>query len=822
LSRKRWRSLQIKAALSARISAVPTLVAVLVCTLVCVSYLPAQEGGDDPADLFSEVFGSPPPEEEVTLSVSVNGIAGWEVPAVTDFSVVRISSGEFLAILEEWLVEGAYAEVTAALSEDFFQPEAAEVLDMVVFSDLTRLHLEVDIPGSIMKPQPFGRGRRLAPTAPMEPENISGFVNLSSRVSAREERSVLTGTVEPSLWVYSTVFTGEIMLYRPFDGEYREGEEVITFQSYRAFRDIRSLQLRASAGTVISDPPGPFSAPSLLGVDLDRTITMNQRDRLLGQRRYDFSVPEDGLYRINVNDRVVASERVRRGSYTIEDMRLQSGLNRLTIEPGVNELIAWSPRLVTEGKHVYRGTAGVYRDDLARPAASAYWLWGFRPEVTLGSVFQIDDTGGAFGATGRTATRAGITELALGMSFPDSVGTAVSLDHSVALPLYPRFPSISMGVEYYDPNYRLLEDDDDVPASRTQLMVNGSVGHELEQGPRLSLSARWRRLYSGADRTALAFSVNQAIGTSGSFSFRIGPEWQDGTVRWSGGIFLRVYPGSGQVATAVNYNLTNGPASVSFYPQSTPGITRFNWNAQVTGFDRSTGASENATARLGYQAYRWRAAAAPGMSYDVETGDTEVYSTFEGATALVFAGRSVSISSPVRGAFAIFVPRETVQGYRIGVQPVGDDYRAVIDRLAGVIPDLRSYRSNVVTLDGTSLPDGLSLGGASYQFDPLQNAGYRIVVGSEATVYVTGILVDQLNRNPGLAFGLARGENEDEVMFFSDESGYFEIHDLRPGRYTLFVDADREYSAEIVIPPDTVGQLDLGPVVIQERQEGEE
>jgi outer membrane usher protein FimD/PapC len=372
-------------------------------------------------------------------------------------------------------------------------------------------------------------------------------------------------------------------------------------------------------------------------------------------------------------------------------------------------------------------------------------------------------------------------------------------------------------VEYRNEEYRVIDDADELSPARSRVIVDGSVSYGFADGPQFSLSTRWRSLYNDTQRTSLTLAGNQRIGDTGSLSVRMGPEWQDGTMTWRGAIFLRVFPGSGQVATSVNYDLTDGPATVSVYPQGGSGLRRFRWNGQVRGFDNTAGSAESVSARLGYEAYRWEVAATPRAIRDVDSGETEAQSTFQGATALVFAGRSVSISRPVRSSFAIFVARDTVAGNEIGIQPVGDDYRAIIGRLPGVVPDLRSYRPNLINLDGTGLPEGLSLGETTYRFDPVYGAGYRIVVGSEATVYVTGTLVDRLNRNPGLAFGIATAADGAETLFFSDETGYFEIHELKPGTYTLLVDADgRRYTTEIDIAADSRGRIELGPVVIDD------
>ena len=518
----------------------------LAAIVVALAFLscPAITAQDD-ADLFSEVFGSQPPEEDVTLDVSVNGFPAGQASGITDFSTVQLNGTELVSLLKEWLRAEEFVRLQEGVEPGEISPDALAPYGIEITPNLRQLALDVQVPPEMMRVIPFDRRRSFSTDPPVEPETVSGYLNLSSRVFAAEERSVLSGTMEPSVWIAGNVARAEIGLVRPFDGEYREAQEPITLDAYQLLRDFRPQQLRVTLGTVAPQPPGPFAVPRMVGVAVDRTITMDRDNRLIGQRGYKFTVPEDGTYRVSINDQVVESRRVPRGSYRLDDLRLQAGLNRLSVNPGESELIAWSPRLVAVGRHLWHLTGGVYEEEMERPVASAHWLWGLRDDVTVGSIVQGDDRGFALGVTGRTATVAGITEATGGSSVHDETGFAVRTDHSVSLPLFPQAPSVSAGVEYRTEEYRLIDDAEELAASRSRVIVDGSVSYGFADGPQFTLSTRWRSLYNDTQRTSLSLAGNQRIGDSGSLSFRMGPEWQDGTMSWRGAIFLRVFPGSG-------------------------------------------------------------------------------------------------------------------------------------------------------------------------------------------------------------------------------------------------------------------------------------
>ncbi len=533
MNRKRWRS--------SRSNPTFLLLSIFLCTLSGGVVHSQEERGE----LYNRVFGAPPAEESVELTVGINDFPAGQIRGITDFISLRIDGQQLIQLVAPVLTEEASRDLTAMIPAAFIEPEKGEVLGITLFPDLNRLHLDVSIPPEIMDAQPF-RERTTSLRSPgEEPAQVSGYVNVEASAYMQEGRDLLTGTVTPSLWMRGFVAQGEVSLFRPLDGDYRSGEDVATLQAYRLFRDVPSRQMRLSLGTVQPVMPGPFATVDIVGFDVDRTITMDPEDRLLAQREFRFTADDPGVYRVSVNDRLVANRRVPTGSYVIEDLRLQHGLNRVTVQPGRSELVPWSPRLVSQGKHVFRISAGVYRPDLERPAATGYWLWGVHPQVTVGAIGQVDDDNGAFGVNGRFATAAGTTEATVAGSRADVSGLALSADHALSLPLFPRAPSLSFGGELYGEGYRFLDDEGDLPPSRPQRVLYGTVGYEIEEGPRFSLSARWRTPYDGSERTSAVLSVHQGIGRAGSLSARIGPEWQDGTIRGAGQFSCDLPPGRG-------------------------------------------------------------------------------------------------------------------------------------------------------------------------------------------------------------------------------------------------------------------------------------
>ena len=54
--------------------------------------------------------------------------------------------------------------------------------------------------------------------------------------------------------------------------------------------------------------------------------------------------------------------------------------------------------------------------------------------------------------------------------------------------------------------------------------------------------------------------------------------------------------------------------------------------------------------------------------------------------------------------------------------------------------------------------------------------------------------------------------NAEPILFFTDDTGYFEAADLGPGRYHVMVDGLPGLSAEIEIPADRFGLYEIGSV----------
>lgn len=131
-------------------------------------------------------------------------------------------------------------------------------------------------------------------------------------------------------------------------------------------------------------------------------------------------------------------------------------------------------------------------------------------------------------------------------------------------------------------------------------------------------------------------------------------------------------------------------------------------------------------------------------------------------------------------------------------------------------PINRAYGLNRFLVVVDPLPPGYDLGAGVVSTFPGYGSGYHIVVGSDASRTVIGVLSD--DKGPlALISGVIEAVNgragEEPRLFFTNRSGRFVGDGLAPGRYRLVVQG--RAIAEFTITPDQEGVVDVGQIHVR-------
>jgi outer membrane usher protein len=181
-------------------------------------------------------------------------------------------------------------------------------------------------------------------------------------------------------------------------------------------------------------------------------------------------------------------------------------------------------------------------------------------------------------------------------------------------------------------------------------------------------------------------------------------------------------------------------------------------------------------------------------------------------TAIAFADGNVAFSRPISDSFALVVPEKGLASQIVGVNPDGQGtYLSRADSFgAAVVPNLSSYSVSRLLIEVPDAPTGIEVGNPVYFTLPSYKSGTVIRLGTEANVFIRGVLADA----NGIAIALKAGELRSlsdpawqPLTLFTNRAGKFALTGFKSGRYELTLDAQ---TLQFEIPDGTVGLYDLG------------
>lgn len=791
-------------------------------TLALLVVIAAPLSAQDTEDLFADVFGTES-EQEMPLPLFYGERFLADLDATVAPQQVLVDTGELFDAVAPFLNDGARARLEEMVT-------TGELVDIGEFSQIglfvtyqpEQARLQVRPAPDILRERRLGETDASQLVNLQEPVQASGFLNLRGRsgVTTREEIEWIQAEFEP-------VFNYRGWVLESLVGVTSVGEEPVSLRHSRLVRDLPAPQIRLEAGIVRYEAGALFGAPEVIGASATREEAIGYGPALFNDGTVRFVVPDAGPVDIYVNDRLYQSYRLTPGPHSATDIPFGQGTNELRITaPGTDdspepqtireERVYFSPRLVVPGRHVYSGTAGLVRDEEVPRGVftSALYRYGVTDRVTLGGGAQLSPSEYALGAQGLVATAAGITraDLAGYASDRNEFGGAFEIAHAFSLHSAPGIPKIEVQGRYESAEYhRVLAFRSYGDTFRTAVTATQRLG--ARGGASATLLHVRQFDDETPDETALRIAGRYRAREGYSLNVQIGPTWRDGEVSWQGGIFIRISSDDRKINTSANYDLGARQGTLQTGNAPRDPYRALSWNVTAFGFDQTPGSVEYGEATVGYTGYRGSIAAAPRVQRTVGAETNKAGVTAQYASALVWAGGPVFVSRPVQNGFVVFEPRPNVADYPIPLRLAGGAVTAVVRNRGAVLPDLPSWGTTTVTLDGTQLPDGYFPGATPLTFRTGYRTGYRVTVGSAATVYVTGRLIDDHDEPIPLEAGEIVDAFGNTEQFFSNRDGMFEIVDVAPGEYRLYLYRYPGAESLFAVPEDATGRFDLEDVI---------
>ena len=735
----------------------------------------------------------------------------------------RIESDDLSTLIAP-LVNDEARDALAGLARDseYVGDDELRALGVTIDFDTRRLVLHIRIAGrlrpvravSVRGGGPAGRPLDDA----LLPARFSAYLNaaVSAQLLAggvlEETRLPISLTIEPVLQYEGYVL--EQLYSVSYDSDWSAAPSYV-----RLVKDLPTHAVRLSVGDTLYHAAGFQARPPLQGIAVDRHFDVSPFKMVAPSVDRSLVLDYPSTVRVLVNGSETLRSLFPAGTYELQDFALATGLNEVVIEvtepDGSIERIAFDKTfdsaLLAPGTHEFSYAFGVPPFTLQVPRFSGFHRIGLSDILTVGANAQTDFSVLTLGAGALWASRIGI----VGLDFAASVGSrpagaAASLRYQFRRLGIGPTPSVVLAIAYTGSEFRTLAG----AASRSDLLTaRVTVSHRFFSHLAASVAAT-ATADTFAGTVAPGFSVamngSPSVGTTVSFSFDMDFP-ADEPVVWEAQLRLSSVGLDRRGSVGFNQDLKRGIGTVQYQLPAARATRAVSVSAGYSGVptDPTRPSSVSGTTKLVGRRFTGdfaaRVNATPGAG-------PQIVSSLQLAGALAVAGRSIALSRPITGAFAVVDRNQKYRDFNVGVNPGRSGYAAVADRLGpAVLPGLAAYTPSRLSVESGALPLGFDLGPSSYLLRPGYKTGHRITVGTDATVYVVGRLVAGQGVPIALQSGLlVHAEDDSEHRFFTNRDGRFAVYGLETGRYELRIADGRR--SRIEIPAEAVGAYELGDV----------
>lgn len=806
----------------------------------------------DGEDLFQRIFGQPRTLGEAQPVVVPFFLDGQEQGQVLVLFTpggkprVLFQAAPFLVKAESLLRPELQSQLQSLVDRQG-NLSLADLLavGLVASFDERRLELRVQVPPAQRRTSVYNLGEDgLPPEAQdaLPPSRFSGYLNLrggqeivwSGQQGDELGRLPLGLGVEGALNWQGWVLEGS--------GTFTErANPALVRGDVRLVRDVPSQAVRYVAGDLSLPAVGYQNSLPLLGVLAARNFSLQPYRTTRPINEFEFFLDTPSRVEVFINGLLVQTLQLPAGRQDIRNLPLNTGINdvQLVITDAVGRVqrlnfpAAIASELLSPGLEQFaygfgfpaQINTGRYRYQWDQPTLSLAYRRGLSNTLTLGSYFQGNLQQQLLGVEGAWASSLGNFGWDAALSHAGDIGADYAFRLRYDLLTTGRSirsqRTLRLALEHRGSRFTTLGDLDalndfawDVSADYAQPLFWGIQST-------LGIDYRW-----GQARTPDMAGV--ALGLSRSFRNGVGVNLNlshrtNGVGSGEQRAFLNLVwllPQRRQsILSTTEISSRQGPSS------------QITWNRSplktIGGLNTSVGAlvepeRYGITGRLDYQGYRFSANLAHdiGVPQDFD-GNPETTTQLSFGTALVFVDGYWGWSRPVTESFALVVPTQNLRGQRIRVNPGLSGDRARADQLGpAVVPNLQPYQVSTLQIEAPEAPLGYDAGPSSYTLLPSYKSGTLIRVGTEATVFVRGVLVDEQGNPLRLQTGEVVSLSEPQwqsVALFTNRAGRFVLEGLKPGQYEIRLSQPPPNQIRFEVPAGKTGVLDLGILRISGR-----
>ena len=708
--------------------------------------------------------------------------------------------------------------------------EAMQELRLIAPGSIRRNEV-ISIAGARSDGDAEARLERPAPVAAFVTLDVTQAYNHDALGSGREP---LQGIIDTGLRLFGN--RGVALEARGFYDE--GGAETLRRGEARLVYDHVPSMISASLGDLRYGAAEFQAAPPMGGLLVERLFSLQPHRNFRPAGRRAFVLDRRTFVTVVVNGAEVRRLDLPPGRYELEDFPFAEGANDVSLiledefgrrdiidmrgyfdiellEPGVSEFsYAIGAPSTSEAEGIR------YDTDIVQ--YSMFHRIGVLSNLTLGVNAQGRDDAHLYGAEVLVASPIGTMGLDVAHSTNPLVG-----EGDAVLFRYELMPQPSNGFSWNFgfssqwQSQQFSSIDSGAAFGIYELQHDATLRLYHPEAGALTLSAALDQPFAGdIDRTEASIGYSRRLFGTLFGSVQVSHIAEGESEETTASLSLTLRLGRRHQITA-RHNTRTSVSELDWYRAGSYGVGGISANARV-GVNQDTDEIYGGGA-VSYYGNRFDATlTSDSRTAGIESDEISTRSSMRVGASLAYAGSRVALGRPIRGAFAVVGPHESLDGHQV-ILGGGDDRPRAVTGLFGpaLIPDLAIYTHEVVGVDVENLPPGYDLGAGQLDFRAYRNAGYNIDVGSAASVTVLATLLGPDGAPVALVGGELRSLDEPErepVQAFSNRAGRLVAAGVAPGRYRLVLVTDPVLQAEVIIAEGSVGLVQLGAIQMQEAQ----
>lgn len=796
----------------------------------------------DEAQLFEQVFGQPNSDiaSQIEVPLVLNGASYGTVLVYPHSEVahVTMAANTFLSLAHDSLNETVQSNLQSAITSDGQLSLAvlqAEGIDANF--DRRRLRLYVDVPPNLRLTAINSIDESSRPPSESDltlPGQLSGYLNL------RGTQTLDWASEQSKLKPLGLQFNGAVN----WQGWVLEANGQATLgQSWQlgqlsVVRDAPTQAIRYTIGDLSVPTVGYQAGPPLFGLSVARNFSLQPFRVARPTSNYSFFLERTSTVDVFINDELTSTLRLEAGPQDIRDLPLKTGINEIRLEIkddlGQTETLEFSTgvagELLAEGVHQFAYNIGVptiarqplKSYDFARPTLSLFHRVGLTSNLTLGGYLQGDFTQQMVGIDGTWATTVGNIgwDMAASNHADYSVDMAAKLFYEWIEPSSESSQNrqLRAALEYRGENFSVLGEDS--PQNSTALNLSVAYQQVLFENIQARLNGQYQLNREGSNAYGIGINLSRPLGQG--MNINVGYQYGQSSSheinqRFSVGL-SGTLPFAGQrFNTRTELNNTLEPSNSltwSYSPNHTLGTVA----PSLTLIQSPTNYGLNG--RLQYQGHR----SMFGLNHEVtlprETNDSIANSsTITWGTAIAFVDGVWGWSRPIDNSFVLVTRQGSAEGEIVRVNPTSSGDMAQANGSGPAVLSVAPYSLNQLSLDAPDLKLGQDLGQTSHQLLPSYRSGTLIRTGTEATVLMRGVLVNEKQEPLILQQGWIESLSDSSwptVEFFTNRTGRFVAAGLKPGLYRLHLSENDLDFLEFEILEQQQGIFNIGTLQLSE------